>query len=335
MKPFELSRAATLDAALRDLRAGDGQVLKAGGIDLLDLMKEELIAPKRLVSIVGVDPLAKIDALSGGRLRLGALTPLHQLAEDATVRSLLPALSDACGGAATPQIRRVATLGGNLHQRPRCWYFRSAEFPCLKKGGSTCYAQAGENRFHAIFDNTRCAAVHASAAATALLAYDAMLVIASSPAAGQGSRREAALSKHFVKPEEDVTREHRLLAGDIVEAVLVPAAAPGKERKSAYLKMKERQAFDWPLAEVAVVLELDGTKCTSARIVLGAAAPVPWRSEEAEAQLTGKVIDESLARSAGAAAVRVATPLAQNGYKTQLFEVLVRRAILAAIGGAK
>src|SRR5262249_12061927 len=153
------------------------------------------------------------------------------------------ALAEAAAGAATPQVRRVATLGGNLHQRPRCWYFRNHEFPCLKKGGATCFAQGGENRFHAIFGNGRCAIVHPSAAAVPLVAYGATLLLRDD----KGAERRVGIEEHFVRPEEDVRREHRLAPNELLSHVLLPAGA----WKSAYLKFKERQSFDWPLADVA------------------------------------------------------------------------------------
>lgn len=322
MKDFAYLAAASLQqAARRAARARGRAVVKAGGIDVLDLMKEGLLAPDLVVSIHRVPDLSRVSEEKDGTVSVGALATLHQIAEHALLRSRYPALAAAAASAATPQIRRVATLGGNLHQRPRCWYFRNREFACLKKGGSLCFAQGGDNRYHAIFGNGRCAIVHPSATAVALVAYGATLVLRSE----KGERR-VSIDDYFVRPEQDVSRENRLGEGELLASVVLPAGPT----KSAYLKLQERQSFDWPMADVAVSLRMKGATCREARIVLGSAAPVPWRATQAEAVLAGKPIDEKVARAAGEAAVAGATPLAENGYKVQLFRVLTRRAILAA-----
>jgi xanthine dehydrogenase YagS FAD-binding subunit len=322
MKDFAYLAVSSLEqAARRAARAQGRAVVKAGGIDVLDLMKEGLVAPDLVLSILGVPGLARITEEKDGALSVGALATLHQISEHATLRTRYPALARAAGEAATPQIRRVATLGGNLHQRPRCWYFRSRDFHCLKKGGDLCYAQGGENRFHAIFGNGKCAIVHPSAAAVALAAYGATLVLRTEKA-----ERRVFIDDYFVRPEEDVGRENRLGDGELLASVVLPAGP----FRSAYLKLKERQSFDWPIADVAVALRMNGAVCREARIVLGSAAPIPWRATQAEAILAGKPIDEKSAAAAGEAAVAGAAPLSDNAYKVQLFRVLTRRAILAA-----
>jgi xanthine dehydrogenase YagS FAD-binding subunit len=288
-------------------------------------MKEGIASPPRLVNLRNVKGLDTIeeDRETGG-LRLGPLLTLARISAEPFVRRRFRALADAAGHAATPQIRNMATLGGNLLQRPRCWYFRAEAFPCRRKGGTTCFAQEGENAYHAIFDNAYCAIVHPSATATALVALGARLQIT-----GAKGAREVKLESIYLRPEQDVTREHDLAATDVITAIRVPGLAPGAA--SAYTKLGEKESYDWPIAEVAVVLERSGGRCTRAQIVLGAAAPVPWRAAKAEAVLTGQPLDEATARVAAKAALEGATPLAQNGYKLPVFEAVIRRTILAAM----
>jgi xanthine dehydrogenase YagS FAD-binding subunit len=322
MNRFEWVNPSSLEQAVAAL--GSGAVAKAGGIDLMDLLKEHLIEPTRLVNLRTVRGLDQLTDGDGG-LRAGPLVTLARLADDEGVRRRYRALADAAGHAATPQIRNAATLGGNLLQRPRCWYFRSEQFVCKKKGGEVCFAIAptGENAYHAVFDNQICAAVHPSATATALVALGARLRLH-----GPRGAREVPLESFFVSPATDVARENQLAAGELVTEIAIPAPPAGTG--SAYTKQGEKESFDWPLAEVAVVVEQQAGVCRRASIVLGAAAPVPHRARAAEAALTGRRIDEASAQAAARAAVEGATPLAQNGHKLQLFQAIVRRTILAA-----
>jgi xanthine dehydrogenase YagS FAD-binding subunit len=321
MNRFEWAEAATVDEAVAQINSK--VVVKAGGIDLLDRLKEGLEAPQRLVNIRNLKGLERIrdDAKTG--LHLGPLVTLAQLDADPTVRRRYTALSDAAGHAATPQIRNMATVGGNLLQRPRCWYFRSEQFDCRKKGGERCFAIEGENQYHAIFGNQLCAIVHPSATAVALVALGARLELT-----GARGKREVLLEEFFVTPEQDIRRENSIGADELITEIRVPAPAPGA--RSAYLKQGEKESFDWPIAEVAVVLESGGGRVTRASVVLGAAAPVPLRARAAESALAGQIVNDESARRAARAAVNTATPLSENGYKLPIFETLVRRAILAA-----
>jgi xanthine dehydrogenase YagS FAD-binding subunit len=304
-------------------------VVKAGGIDLIDLMKEGLLTPRRLVNLRNVADLGVITEGQGGTLRIGALATLAQIAGHPVVRARYVALADAAGRSASPQIRQVATLGGNLLQRPRCWYFRSAQHHCARKGGEACFAFGGENQHHAIFDQHGCAIVHPSTAATALVALGAKIEIANP----QGNKREVRLEDFFLPPDIDLHRENDLKPGEIVTAITLPPLTPTV--RSVHLKQGERDSFDWPVADVAVVLELTPDRnCRFASIVLGAAAPVPHRAKAAEAALLGRVVDETAARAAASAALAGATPLTKNEYKLPIFETLVRRAVLAAAGSA-
>lgn len=300
-------------------------VIKAGGIDLLDLLKEGLLAPSKVVNLRNVPGLDTVAEESDGSLRIGPMATLASLAVHPILRQRYPALAGALADSASPQIRNVATLGGNLLQRPRCWYLRSHAFRCLRKGGGHCFAITGENQYHAIFDNMPCAIVHPSTAATALVALGAGVELTSAA----GATRRLLLEDFFVGPERDLQRENDLGPHEILNAVRLPKPAPGI--RMAHIKQGEKDSFDWPLADVAVVLDLDATgTCKRAAIVLGAAAPVPHRAKQAEAALSEKRIDESAAAQAARAALEGATPLSKNAYKLPLFQALVRRAVLKA-----
>jgi xanthine dehydrogenase YagS FAD-binding subunit len=251
------------------------------------------------------------------------MVTLATIAEHPVIRQRYAVLANAALKAATPQIRNMATVGGNLLQRPRCWYFRNEQFHCRRKGGDECFALNGENEYHAIFDNEICAIVHPSAAACALTALRAQVEVKS-----KNGTREIALDDLFVRPETDVTREHVLNPGELLTEIRVPA--PSDATRSAYSKVGQKESFDWPLVEVAVVLETRAGVVSEASIVLGAAAPVPWRATVAEKTLAGKPLNEQSAREAATAAVQGATPLSQNAYKVPMFEAVVRRTILAA-----
>lgn len=319
---FEWSDARSLDDAVAQL---DGKsIVKAGGVDLMDRLKEGLDSPSRLVNIRTIPGLDYIRE-DAGWLRIGPMVTMATIADHPVIRKNYTALADAALEAATPHIRNMATVGGNLLQRPRCWYFRHEDFHCLRKGGDRCYAQDGENEYHAIFDNEVCAIVHPSATAVALTAMGAKLQIR-----GKKGSREVALDDFFVRPEQDVTREHTLAPDELLTEIRVPA--PSASTRSAYVKVGQKESFDWPLAEVAVVLDQRCDTVNRASIVLGAAAPVPWRATDAEKVLAGKGIDQESARGAAAAAVRGATPLSENAYKIPMFEAVVRRTIMKAAG---
>lgn len=325
MKRMEWVNPAAAGDAVGVLGSADAMA-KAGGVDVMDLLKERLVAPARLVNLRQLPGLDRIEETDEG-LRVGPLCTLAQISQNRDVQARYRALADAAGHAATPQIRNMATVGGNLLQRPRCWYFRSADYQCSKKGGSKCFAigSQGENAFHAVFGNGTCAIVHPSSAAVALLALGARLDIL-----GPRGKRQAPLESFFVAPETDVRREHSLGQGELIVDIVVPRAAAGA--RSAYIKQGQKESFDWPLAEVAVALVAEGGVVSRASVILGAAAPVPYRARGAEAALTGKRIDAALATEAARQAVAGATPLSQNRYKVTLLETVARRTILAAAG---
>jgi len=307
----------------------DSVILKAGGVDLLDLMKEGLLTPKRVVNLRAVTELGRIGEEKDGSMRVGATVTLAHLAEHPAIQVRYRALAQAAGHSASPQLRNMATIGGNLLQRPRCWYFRSIDHHCVRKGGPSCFAFAGENQYHAIFGQSGCAIVHPSTSATALVAFSARVELAGA----KGKKRVVALENFFVPPERDIGRENDLKPGEILTSVVLPTPKPNL--RSAHLRQGELESFDWPIADVAVVLDMGGGGvCRKASIVLGAAAPVPHRAKAAETVLAGKRITDDAVRSAARAALAGATPLSQNAYKLPIFEALVRRAVLDAAKGA-
>ncbi len=318
MKAFTLVHAKSLPEASREA-AKPGAELKAGGVDLLDRMKEGFDSPKVVVSIASVPGLDKIE--TGPPAKLGALATLASIAANPGMQKIYPALAAAAAGAATPQIRNMATLGGNLCQRPRCWYYRLEEFDCRKKGGADCFAKEGENRFHAIFDtDLLCCCVHPSATGTALSAYGASLEVVSAK-----GKRTLPIDKFFYLPTQNAKVENTLVPGEIVESISIPAQGPGA--RSVYRKLKEKESFDWPLVEVAVVLSIRGGSIQSSRVVFGSVAPIPYRSPEAEAALNGSKPGLETAKRAAEAAVRAAKPLSQNAYKVRLARVELERAL--------
>jgi xanthine dehydrogenase YagS FAD-binding subunit len=300
--------------------------IKAAGIDLLDLMKEDIDSPKRLVNVKNIDDLKfiKIDTKRG--LILGPNITLTELAEEEQLKNSFLALAQAAGGAAIPQVRNSATLAGNICQRPRCWYFRSNNFDCLRKGGDTCFALDGENRYHAILGNDEgCVIVHPSATAVALMALNAKIKIKKAK-----EEKEISIDDFFITPEENITRENILQDNELITEIIIPGEM--EEYTSYYIKQKEKQTFDWPIADVAVAIKIRGDICEDSRIVLGAAAPVPWRVKSAELILNGNPITKKSARLAAEKAVEKAEPLSDNGYKIQVFRAIIYRTICKASG---
>jgi len=324
VKAFERIQPKDWNEAIAALetakRAGVAAESKGAGTDLVDRLKERAAAPDRVVDLRRLAAHRTITR-PAGKVSIGALVTLAEIAE--TLRADFPALADACEGAATPQIRNTATLAGNLCQRPRCWYFRSADFACLKKGGSECFAQKGENAFHAVFGNGTCAIVHPSAAGVALMAYGATVETVS-----PSGPRSIPIETFFVRPETDILAENALRPAELIVEVSVPRGAV----RSAYRKVKQKQTFDWPLGDAAVAYRDDGGVSRDVRIVLGSAAPVPFRAKKAEAAVEGRKLDAAVAIAAGLAAVEGATPLALNGYKLSILSAAVRRALLGAAG---
>lgn len=325
MRPFALIRPETL-ARARELIVAKPEVrmLRAGGIDLLDRLKEGLDEPELLVELSRIMTDEQLVGVNQTQttVMIGAMTTLASLSSP--INAGLAALDQAASEAATPSIRNTATIGGNLLQRPRCWYFRNRELICLKKGGDTCLALLGDNRYHAILGGGPSFIVHPSSLATALLALDATVRIRCSDAEGQDQDRNIPLGELFVGPKQDPTREHALAPGEILTAVVVVAA---NDQRSAYQAVREKQSHDWPLAEAAVRMRLEGGRMRNVRVVLGHVAPVPWLAREANALLENQSPSLELFAKAADAALAGATPLEGNAYKIPLCKGLLREVL--------
>ena len=296
----------------------------AGGQDLLARMKDYISQPDRIVNVKGALD-ASVTPAPGGGLRIGAAMKMADLAANPQVAKLYPAIALAAIEVGTPQIRNQGTVGGNLNQRPRCWYYRNEEFVCFKKGGNQCFSPAGENQFHAIFGSGPTFIVHPSSLAVPAVAYDATFRLA-----GPKGERLVRAAEYFTMPTlQNVKVENVLAPDELLTHVILPA--PGAV-KSGHYEVRYKESHDWPIAFATVVVAMAGDTVRSARIVMGAVAPVPWRSQAAETALAGKPITEATAAAAADAAVRDARPLSQNAYKIQVARTAVKRAILHAAG---
>jgi xanthine dehydrogenase YagS FAD-binding subunit len=317
MDGFDYLVAERLDAALAEYAGGEA-ALKAGGIDLLDLMKERIESPQTVLSIDRLDDLRYIREEQDG-VHIGALTTLAELGRSDLLRERYTALHKSASTTATPQVRQRATVAGNLCQRPRCWYYRHIEFNCLKNGGGTCFAVEGENQYHAIFGGGPCHIVHPSNVAPALVALDAALVVRR----GEEEAERIRAEKFFVLPRQSMYAENVLRQGQIITEIVLPSAPA----RSATVELREKQSFDWPIASASVA-EMDGAW----RVVLGAVAPIPWLSRPAMQVLGNNDLTAELAARAGEAAVEEAEPMSDNAYKIQLVKVVTRRALMSAAG---
>jgi xanthine dehydrogenase YagS FAD-binding subunit len=332
MKSFEWTNPTTVNEAVKLLSVSRGGDIDeaprpiAGGQDLLTTMKDYTSRPARLVNLKHIRGLDRL-TLNARGLTIGALVTLSELEEHAGVRKSFPGLSEAAHSIATPQIRNLGTVGGNLCQRPRCWYFRLEEVICLKKGGSECYAATGENKYNAIFGGGPSYIVHPSDLAPMLLALGARVTVN-----GAAGRRVIPLDKFFTLPSEgNIRRENVLQNDDIITEVFVPASALAT--RSTYLKFKERESLDFALASVAAAVQLGpNSRVRDARLVLGGVAPIPWRVPAAESFLAGKELQPDVLAEAAKIALAEAKPLDKNAYKVPLAQTLVRRALTKAGG---
>ena len=324
MEKFSYVNATSLEQVTSLLNAsGWGEVmLIAGGTDLLGELKEYVETPKTLVNLKTLPGMDTISADATG-LKIGALATVADIAAHPTIQHHYTVLAQAAASVATPQIRNVGTLGGNLCQRPRCWYYRDETVNCLKKGGEICYAVEGLNKYHAILGADPVYIVHPSDIAPALIALGATMNIV-----GPEGEKTMAVEEFFTLPATNPFRENVLEPNELVVEVQVPQ--PKSHTKSLYLKAREKGAPDFALASVAGVFEMSGSTCQTASIVLGGVAPAPWRSKEAEAALTGKQITETVSKQAGADAVKDAQPLNDNEYKVVLTQNLISRAAMMA-----
>jgi xanthine dehydrogenase YagS FAD-binding subunit len=323
MKTFSNVNPRTLEQAVSFVQqAGkDGQTasLVSGGSDLLALVKDFIVKPDVLVNLKTIQGLDQVTPASGG-VHIGGLITLDALASHPLIRTEYTVLAEAAEAVATPQIRNVGTLAGNVCQRPWCWYFRNG-FPCLKNGGTTCFSVVGENRYHAIFGGGPSYIVHPSDTAPALVALDAKFRVM-----GPSGERLVPAADFFVLPQQDPARETVLAADEVLAGVQLAPARPG--RRSTYNKVLDREAWTHAVASAAVVLDMDKEICQRARLVLGGVAPIPWRLPNVERLLAGQRITAELAAEAGEVAIEGAQKLSKNAYKVPLAKALVRRTLL-------
>jgi xanthine dehydrogenase YagS FAD-binding subunit len=319
---FSYAKPRALGEALKLLK--NGTVAIAGGTDLVGLIRGGLSKPNALVDLTGIDGLRGWTREKGKGLRIGALTPLSDLETSPQLRKLAPIIAESLRDAATPQLRNMGTVGGNLLQRNRCWYFRDEAVPCWLKGGTRCFAAEGENRYHAVLGAAECVMVSPSDLVPALIACDAEIELASSL-----GRRRMKLADLFVTPRGKNRREHSLRKGELIVAVRVSDAA--LERRGTFLKAMDRKAWSFALVSVAATARIRDGKAHDVRIVLGGVAPVPWRVPAAEKQLEGTKLDDNACLAAADAILASAQPLRDNGYKVTLARELVRRALRSLV----
>src|SRR3954468_3766857 len=328
MNAFQWANAATVEDAVKLLKAAEAKTDPderpqpiGGGQDLLTSLKAYILRPPRAVNLKTIKGLDKIEVDDKGALKLGATGTITQLEEHPQVKEKFPGLVEAAHSIATPQIRNLGTIGGNLCQRPRCWYFRLENYQCRKKGGSECFAKGAENKYNAIFGGGKSNYVHPSDLAPMLVALEATATVA-----GPDGTRTVPLADFFVLPSMDVRRENVLKDGEIVTQVQVPASPLAA--KSTYLKFKERDSLDFAVSAVAAAVELgDDKKVRRARLVLGGVGTVPWHVPAAEEFLAGKQLTEAAVTQAALIALEGAKPMEQNQYKIPLTQTLVRRAL--------
>jgi xanthine dehydrogenase YagS FAD-binding subunit len=320
MPPFSYVRPKSLEETFRHLSTGNARI-HAGGTDLLGCLHDGVFTAEKVVSISRLDELQDIEPMNNGSLRIGALVSVNDVANHPLLKERYPALVQAAREVASPQLRNQGTIGGNLCQKPRCWYYRG-DFHCIRKGGGRCFAEVGENQYHCILGGDGCFIVHPSDMAPALMAYEAQIMIA-----GAGGTKTVPVEKFFVLPGQDITRETILEAGEVVIAVLLPRPAQGL--RSSYRKVRARGSWDFALAGVALALRFSGDKVAGAKVVLSGAAPTPWRCLDAEKVITGQTLNESIVAQAASAAMKAARPLPQNKYKIELFKGLLAEELAA------
>ncbi len=324
MKPFAYVNPTNEKDAVAALSPDYEKALPlGGGQDLLARMKDYITQPDRIVNIKNALE-GTVTPYNGG-LRIGAAMKMVDVAEHADIARLYPPVAAAAIEVGTPQIRNQGTVGGNINQRPRCWYYRNEEFVCFKKGGNTCFSPAGENQFHAILGGGPTYIVHPSSLAVPFVAYNATFRLL-----GPKGERLVPAAEYFTMPTlQNVQRENVLQPDELLTQVILPP--PGSVKHGHY-EVRYKASHDWPIAFATVLLTMNGSTVQGARVVMGAVAPVPWRSQAAEQALAGKTITPQTAAAAADAALRGAAPLSQNAYKIQVAKAAVERAILQAAG---
>ncbi len=318
MKNFKYIQPKDLEEASELLKKNPVQAtLYAGGTDLLGLMKDDVVSPDMVINLKNIPGLDQISYTNGKGLKIGALAKLTTIAEHPEINQKFPVLAQAAKEVASPQLRNMGTIGGNLCQRPRCWYYRN-EFNCMRKGGDTCYAVDGENKYHCVIGGNPCFIVHPSDTAVALLALNASVVIFN----GKKSR-VVPLYQFFVLPEQDILHENILKPGEIITEIQIPDLPANA--KSGFIKFKERGAWDFAMVSVAAIINPEGKLLKSGRVVLGGVAPIPWFEKEVSAQLVGLEMNEDNFKKVASEALKKAEPLGKNAYKLPLARNLIKR----------
>jgi len=315
-QPLDLKQAAHLLAMKKP-----GFYPMAGGTDLLDEIKNHIISPEAVVDLTSIPDMSFIQQEKNS-IRIGTLTPVYELIESSLIETNYPVLHQAARSLATPQLRNVGTVGGNLCQRPRCWYYRDPQILCWKKGGEDCFAYAGKNKYHAIFGGEFCFIVHPSDLAPALISLDADAVIATAD-----KEKKVKLADFYHLPQENRRGETILEPGELLKEVVIPLPKNGE--KSIYLKIKERSTWDFAVVSAAVKGKFSGKKIDDILVVLGGVAPVPWRLDKAEKYLKGKNAEESVIRAAAQEGLKDAAGLEENGYKIDLVEAVLVDTIIS------
>ncbi|MBI5251249.1 MAG: xanthine dehydrogenase family protein subunit M [Desulfomonile tiedjei] len=312
---FKYVRPGSVEEAIDHLTS-EGARVHAGGTDLLGCLRDNVFGALKVVSINALDDLRGIRQTPDRGVRIGALATITQVENHELINERYKGLAMGASEVASPQLRNQGTIGGNICQKPRCWYYRG-EFHCIRKGGNLCYAFGGENQFHCIFgSDKKCCIVHPSDIAPALVAFDARVRVS-----GHKGDRLVPIEKFYVLPGEDVERETVLEAGEIVTEIILPPIIEGT--RSSYRKVRARRSWDFALAGVALALVLKGGKVESGRVVLSGAAPVPWRSHTVEKVIIGQKLDSKTITRAAETAVHNAEPLAKNSYKIPLFKAII------------
>ncbi len=323
MKAFDWAEPQNIEQAMALLAKGGGRAaMMAGGTDLITEIKEGVAQPDLVIDLRSIPGLSFINKEKDG-VHIGAMTTVAELAAHSSLGQEYPGLHQAAMSIGTPQLRNVGTVGGNLCQRPRCWYYRDAQIVCRKKGGSQCFAFRGRNKYHAIFGGGLCYIAYPSDLAPALISMGAQAVIVS-----PRGERKIPLEDFYALPSENVRRENVLAQDELLREIHIPPA--GKSEKSAYIKLKERGTWDFALVSAAAAGAASGKRLGEVRLVLGGVAPVPWRLTKAEAAVKGKTSSPSLIKEAAQLALQDARPLQENGYKKQLVEAALGQ-VLAAL----
>jgi xanthine dehydrogenase YagS FAD-binding subunit len=319
MNPFEYVNPRTVDSAVAEV-ADKGRFL-AGGIDVLGEMKEYIAQPRRLVNVKELPGTR--DIARGKEWTIGANVTIAELEHDDELKRVFPGLQQAAAEVGSPQIRNVATVGGNLAQHSRCWYYRHRDIRCLKKGGDTCYARDGENKYHTLFSGNPCISPVVSNLAIALAALDAKAIV-------RRGKEDVTLTmpELYAKAWDNPVAHHSLGPTDLVLRVQIPDTG----RKSAYLQISEKASFDWALVSCAAAAKVDGRKLSRVRVVLGAISPIPHQVPAAHEMLEGKELDDALANRAADLILKDAAPFAHNGYKVPIAQALIRRTLKQLVG---